>query len=638
MSFLNYNTLQFPFGLAFGYEYVLARAKEKEIIQGKNYYVAAPFLMEELLIVVALISSSTIPLFRSPLIRLGLSSASVILPSLAASVKHGNYHQLVQIAGSVHPFLLRILPSNKKTIARLGAFAEKGNEISRVLFTTATLGLMLCGEKNFAAGILSGVAYQILDERSVIPRRVSLFVETYMPSLLLTTNLIKGSLFSKLISFMELNACFFYTGACLIQQMIDHVLRFLLKKAETQVPFSKVVLQLIPSVAQIDRLFSTKQTHLSYKEILQVLELSEQEFSAAYEINPGVCMKEISISLNLPQDKDFKKFLTLFDEIDWMKRSTIVLKKLQDDERFIDFFSDHYPESERSEIQENITDFIALLASKTGVSVEQYSVDWMREQLVKLVETLNGTLRVEGMQSDLELVMTRASSLLPHCLSLKKSVELEDILLKLSIEGGQYCGLGLRRVFNELWDAFVEQKIFNTPSLDLQEAYEKKILYTLEKVRRNLLDGTYSDLCEKVLKQHSRDNHLYDMKISGFKLGWLPMSRFERSRINIVHLIDRYALFMLRQDSEVMYSKEMFEAITSLGNQHFTNYMLGFIATHPRLSEKEKTKLHDKFACLESISDDVPDQPIDGTTLIEKFQRLLLIKLGVLIPVKTVRG
>ncbi len=270
-------------------------------------------------------------------------------------------------------------------------------------------------------------------------------MEIYMPTVSLLGLVIGGTAVIQIYSAIMLSTHILPCAAAFIHQKVDALTRY---------SFSLKG----PSLSEIDAPLVEKK-EMTFDEINQILDC----YSNDLEINPAHCSHSIVELEDLPKDDDFDQFLTLFDQVDWELNYVHVFNKLKDDDRFLDFLLEKFKKDNESlqkeELQAAVEHYIELTADEKGVSKERFVVDWTREQMVVLIDLLKGNTRVEGLQQDLDEAIQAAAILLPHITSLTIDVDREDALLKLAIEGGAYCGRGIKRSANEIMRGVIAQKL-----------------------------------------------------------------------------------------------------------------------------------------------------------------------------------
>ena len=73
-----------------------------------------------------------------------------------------------------------------------------------------------------------------------------------------------------------------------------------------------------------------------------------------------------------------------------------------------------------------------------------------------LVQSLQGKGAVSGKEQHRDEAITICAQILPFLLSCRNTMEREDALLKMAVEGGNYCALGVKRMANELLTTFLQ--------------------------------------------------------------------------------------------------------------------------------------------------------------------------------------
>lgn len=185
--------LQVAIGAGMGYNFSLATEKEAEARQGENYYLSSLGLARQIAQLASIVRtlSKAIP---NSFIRSGaqITAAGASLTSFAAcplfaAVKQGHYE------GGM-TFVKPVLQSNSPTIANFlpdklsedtenlfSYLAENLSSINKISMLVATMSLPFVGSPYLAAGVAFPLVYQFADSHGVVPRSLSLMMETHMP-------------------------------------------------------------------------------------------------------------------------------------------------------------------------------------------------------------------------------------------------------------------------------------------------------------------------------------------------------------------------------------------------------------------------------------------------------------------------
>src|SRR5262249_47998913 len=148
----------------------------------------------------------------------------------------------------------------------------------------------------------------------------------------------------------------------------------------------------------------------------------------------------------------------------------------------------------------------------------------------------------KGWQVDLDDAIANCGKILAYVQKLdpvKDRIEIEDILLKLACEGGEYCARGVKRASSELMSHIVNKSAkFN---LDPDKVYEMQLHQALLDQRSQLVQQQYNKIAQYALSLYpdaiKNDVHLFDVYRIYLSLGVIPLTDFERQKIGIGHLM-----------------------------------------------------------------------------------------------------
>lgn len=601
-------------GWSTGAQFAVAKEKEDEIKQGKNYYLSAFPIFVQFAQLGVILSKVTDSLPAHSL-KLPIKIACNLTPFVGlatslfcASVKQGDYENLAKRYHQT-PYAYIKLPEklSGRAVSFFSFFAEHTGNILRVATIASSIALIALGQVRYGAGALTALAYQSLDQMGYVARQISLFMEIYSPTLSMLGAFIGGTFLVRVIAASSITSIMLPSVNQFIQRQIDSFVRSKLEGLQG------------PSLKEIDAPL-VKKEQMTFVEMEKILNSTSWD----YKINPAHCSKA-AIALNtFPVDRDFKKILTLFDSIDWVSKSHLVVSKLKADDQFIDFLFKKNPEVKKEDLKNHIDIYIQALATEAKQTPAQYVVHWMREQIVKTVNVLTGKDRVKGTQQDLEESIYNCSIILAHLFSLNNQVEKEDILLKIAIEGGDYCARGIKRMSNELLWGIVNGGIQQGDAFDPINDYETKVRQALQNERYNLIQMFYKEILKSAPDVLTDDVHGFDIYRLFFSLGFFPLTAFERNRIGLPELMNWEMFSQIRLQMYSFYESSL-DAVIHESEAEFGNYLLQLINQNELLSDKEKEDLLEKFT-----------ECNHGKWSVEytqhNFHRLLLVRMGVLIP------
>lgn len=568
-----YNILEFFAGYGIGYSYVEDKREEDEVKQGKNYYFASLEQADQISSLSEVIYKINHLLKFNPL-RLPISLFCNIAPfavyplTLAiASVKHENYEILATKFNEINFFHL---PTNlsQKTISRINFLAEHLGDMIRVAMIVSAFAIIKLGCVFYGVAFLAALAYEAAHRRNLISHRVHLWMETYMPTIADAGLVMGGTLFSQVKGIYYL-----MTHSPFIKKTIEY-------------KFDAKIREYFnidgPTLEKICETPIQENKNLTYSEIKEILDLKYGDF----EVDSSHFTKWVVDPSELPQDNNYQLFLQHFDSIDWKNKFNLVIKKLKTDDRFIDFvynqleikdegqeiiipdnvrqqlaqvakqrgkdlnqllerFKEQQKKnSKKADIEENLGLYVLQLAQKQKLEPNVYLANWLREQMAILVDYLEGNRPVVGHQSDLEEAKTTLRCILPYLTALKSnnSIEFEDILLKLSVEGGDYCALGTKRTANELMDTIILDWIEKHFQHDPIKKYEHILRQSLQKLRFDLVKEMYGMAAHGLAPKNSvvskimSDEHAFSEYRYFISLGFTPFTYYQKKEKGIIHL------------------------------------------------------------------------------------------------------
>jgi hypothetical protein len=620
-------------GFGAGYQYATAKSKEDEVKQGKNYYLAAAPVIGQVGLV-GLVTSKLSELFPQHPLSLPTRILSNVVPVLnipfallCAAVKQGDYND---IAAHINnwgklPFSLPV-SLGERSVKVLSFFAEHAGNMARVAMLAGSVALIVLGNVYFGGAVLAAVGYEAIDQMGLIPRKVSLFMERYLPTVSLIGLLIGGTFFNRLGSALILPTYLFSSFNDWLNQKVDWLAR---KFFNIQGP----------TVIEIDAPLTEKK-ELNFTEIQQILNGNPYD----YEINPAHCSKWVADLNQLPTNYNFDTFQTLFDEIDWTARYAVVLGQLRDDDRFIDFLSTKFEKvkekikAEREEVRNRtkeaytlVDSYIQSLAAEANVSKEEFAAKWLKEQMEELIQVLKGEKRVKGSQCDLDDAISDCAKLVPYAVSLKQErndLDLESILLKLAVEGGGYCARGIKRATNELVGQLLQHGKTDQENDDPIKSYEIRLKQSLQDVRHRIVQEFYQDIVKllHIPNAIAQDTHGFDLYRIFLSLGFYPLTAHERNQIGVGEI----GVWELYADARTgmyrLYQRRFADAISQAGGiVIFSAYIRGLINQNQTLSPEEKERIVSQMVTWN-------DDSWTGEEMMERFQRLAFVMLGVLRP------
>jgi len=589
-------------GFGLGFQYAFSNGKTEEVRQGKNEYIAAVYLTGGIACLCALVEKVATAFFFGGVSPWSLSILCNAAPLLwlpigilLASVKHGHFKNLVEYFPKT---LGKILPRSlgQRTVRVLNFIT---NNISTCIKVAMAVGVAALAHFGFVAYscVFAGTwLFHEIDIRGYLPRKISLFTETYFPLVANACILVcGGTLILRAFSALNLLTTFPFANQYLTHK-VDAIARYF---------FSRKGI----SLAEFEAPLMRKQD-LSYEEIIAILDGEEED----YEINPAHCPKSVIDFDSFPKDYSFDKLLRIFNDIQWAPN--IVKSKLSDDERFLDYLKETYPGKDPKEQCE-------LLAKDP--SNDAFFINWMKKEFNLLIKALKGEVRPQGEQKDLAVGIDYCAMILTYLQKPSLSpVEKEDILLKLAIEAGGYCCRGIKRASGEIVDEAVIPSEDGPDLDDPQKNFERTTRQNLQNRRRDIVQGYYQEIVEslRIPDAVSQDVHGFDIYRKFLSLGFYPLTPQERKAIYLPEI----AVWNMYGDLQQGMLGEYRDSLDGVLLEHeaqFANYMRKYISSNSELTQPQKEHLIEKYT---GWNDD--QWSIEET--MQKFHRIMLVKLGVL--------
>lgn len=635
--------MQVPLEIAIGWStgsgFALARSKEKELKQGKSYYMASmcqAVQVQSLSNVISELSSALPNPVVKTSIKIGAAIASnlgfVMCPTFAA-VRQGHYEEGIKafkaIAHSKIPTIADCLPEklSKKTVSVFSYLAEHGGNMASSTMLVGTVALLFFGNVYFTSAMLVPIAYQSIDSWNMVPRKVSLFMENYLPTISSMTMLAGGGAVMQMISLLQLTS-YFPSVNRLIDRKVDRL----------AIDFFKLE---GASLEEIDAPLILKK-ELSFAELNAILDCAD---ASRFTINPAHCSKWTWGWQELPKNNDFSKLLELFERVDWSAKYFLLKRAFKDDDRFLDVLKTKFPG--KLDYQENFDTYITIMAEEVQLSKEKFLAAQLKLQMRQLIKVLLGHARVAGLQKDAEEAILNCSQILHYLLQKKWSlssdrIEIEDTLLKLSIEGGEYCARGVKRASGEILSGILQG--MQGHSNDPLQQYELQLGQAFEFARMKIMNAMYQQFIgvmvqtaksnklnfrKEVVDKHAvalaQDVHVLDIYRHLFALGFIPLTDYERNAIGIVELITwtTPGYRLVRMEMYKTYQKCLGDVIKELGALHFFNYMRLVMTNNSQLSEEQRAALIEKFT-------ERNQETWSAAETETRFQRLVCVMLGVL--------
>jgi hypothetical protein len=638
------------YGYGLGNTYTEFSNREKEVMQGKNYLIASLTHTTQFVIVATIFNQAMDALYKAT--SWPRSIATFVIPILslpfgffAAAVKQGSYEDGVKRLDEGGYRIAKYLPKNlsARTVRVLSFYAEHIGTFLRVAAAVSACALIYFGSYAIGAGIAAAFAYQQLDLMGVVPLSVRLFMETYAPYIAnIATLLVGGSILIRITSIFMLassipsiNRQFNYKVDEFIRQYkVDEFICQQLQIAAKHVidPFSLKDYE-GPLVNQ----------QMNRAEIDKVLDGRDVDF----EVNPAHCSRWAIENLSLPKDRNFNKFLGLFEKIAKKENYRMIRLKLKDDEQFREVLLTQFTDllsgqSPKKNIDRDFDELIGMLAKEKGQSVEQYAVERVSMQMEALVKGLTGEKRMVGEAAHVVHAQNNFSMILPYVESLPAgSVVKEDLLFKIAIAAGDYCARGVKRASDEILQETVIPASLSSGKLkdvSPQIIFEIKVRQAFQEVRHRLVQESYHDI-KRSLEQVSigfneitKDIHGYDIYRKLLSLGFYPMTDSERDEVGVGDVAMWSMFGQGRGQMKTKYLYMMDNIIggkgsedNGLGEFRFSNYIRNSIETNQKLSKEDKEALLEKYTERNANKWSVRETN-------SRLHRLMLVQMGILRP------
>jgi hypothetical protein len=627
-----------------GYGFASATDLESEVRQGKNYLLASLYQVSQIYNLSTInyvclqdLAPSHLKTVANICNQLAPWVSAVFCP-LAAKVKQSDNSSEKWSRHSIRIF--HFIANHTSHIATAGML-------------TATAAQYILAGPYYAGALATPVLFQVSENLNLVPRRVSRFVESTMPLVTSVTYAMGGSQLNRVISAVSLMS-FIPSAGIKMQHILDRMNHYFTPKGKME--------DLSPwTLAELEAPLVLPE-NLSFSKMRTLLAANQDQF----EPNPKHFTKPTGIALEPSKKYDTNILLDMFKETSIFKNwdekiERRLINQLADDERFIDFLKEQFPNE--SDFRKNCRILIIKLATKTNASekndsmaLQLYLKALLIKQMQQCVDVLTNKQKAKGSATDILEAQTLCQVVIEYLINLKSSVECEDILIKIAIEGGGYCARAIKRVFTELREPIICYKLQS--SGDPLVLYELQILYALEKQRHRLADAAYLQYIEQLVSfitlmndrnghhpeetskinatsltqaknstavKIAADIHIGDIYRKNFALGFAPLSQQER---NSVRGMDVYMwgsfTYPFRKFRKLMFNAyDTNAAISEVGSVRLTDYLQRKIGTSVQLTQSEKEKLIDIL-----INGDDNRWPLEQSK--ERFQRLILYMLGVL--------
>lgn len=617
-------------GIGPGYFAANAQKKEAEVKQGSNPYLASAFQVQKVGTFSSLSSRIVSLIPYAPLRALfsvtngAMPFAGMVLCPTFAAIKQGHYEPGVNAIEPHYPKVASYLPRNldEKRVQLISYLSDNIGDIAQKASYVAMAVLPFLGFGSLALGMAAPLVLEAANSANLIPTKISLFMEKYMPSVANASLLVGGGVFTQTVA------------AATLASNVPSVNDFVLKRAE------QVFLKCLPvngsTLDEVEASWEERQD-LSYEEIKYIL---QNGASYLYEINPAHCSKEAMMGVEMPVNHDYKQFLFFLEEIDWIHRYPLLKNAFRDDNRFIELLKEKWPGLSNETIRKDFEGYLETYARERGQSKEAFLASQLHLQMQALVRILSGEVIQPGFLEDIEEAKEACSLILGYLFTGKPSlIEKEDLLIKLAIEAGDYCARGIKRAAKEMQLGILSTQMTNLE--DPRKAYVLQIRHHLQYTRQQILQNAYQKMIEMMVRGVkeglnmrfsmqsettdedaigvAQDVHTLDFYRLQLTLGFYPLTEIERRKFGISELTSWVMNGPLRTMMYEKYQERLDESIRALGDVHFTNYILQAIQGLPSLTEEQKEEFIEELSLCN-----------DGEETLKGFRRLFFVMQGVL--------
>lgn len=640
-------------GWSYGYQSIVISNKEAEIKQGKNYVFGALFQTMNISLfndVISVVSTSllkgrvqlaascfnwTVRIIQFPVVMLAAISEQGKYRDFAEflndKIDEFNRYQVEKFP-RLHVNLphvpLELSPTTEKALHYVQAYSSRVVYASLVVSGVA---LAAFGNPAFGYSILGALLYQYLDSKRLIPDKISLYMEKYMHTFsAIVVALFSSSIILKTMIVLALGFNVPFKYRLPIYQFIDKMVRSYLEKKDH--------VQYRPYLAEYDAPVHQKE-NFTFEEIKEILEGENSDF----KLNPAHFTKVNKACAVLKTDYDFEKLLPLYDQI----APKNLAKQLRYDENFMTYLGESVEGADKKKLNIHFVDkesdleregyvkrsdyieqLVSQLAEEKKQSVNLFLQDWVGEQLKILVGVLSGKRAFKGTRVDLEMALPNCAKIVSYLTQIavdgKHKVEFEDKLLKLAIEGGDYCTRGIKRCSTELVDDISQRHQPDRKGLEPYQMYEARMEASLENQRLRLTHSIFERFKVNLKKSTSLpadvtdDVHFFDLYRLLFSYGLVPMSDDEKYDIGMPFIYFMIDLHPLRKQFFKNYDPN--ETIEEDGELDFTEWLRGWLGSNKELDEEQREDILDAYTRY-----DDPEK---------RLHRLLLMKLGVITKIK----
>lgn len=524
--------------------------------------------------------------------------ASFPLGLVANAVRNGVYEEFIATLKKAN--VPSVLPDqlNGITVKFLTYYSEYIGKICQIATLVGIIVATRLESYFYTGAFLSILAYDKLDKMNYIPHKVTEFMEAYISKLFQINTLMTGTLTLRLFTTISLTSNIPY-----IYMKYLALFEKALNLIYTDNGFS---------IAESEAPLYQKK-NMTAEEIQTILAAPKE----AFEINPSHCSKYIPNAL--PVDLTFDKFNEIFNTISWEEKYELIKPKLRDDDKFCQLIRQEIQNAFETQppslnhVKENFEALVIQLATNSNLSKEIYLAQKLEESMKQLSCVLSRNSRTSGSQIDLQYAIDACAKILAYIQNANTpSIEKEDILLKLAVEGGTYCAAGIKRAAEEIVRENIHPQSHSNSISDPQSSYELQIMSELQNKRFALLQIPYQALLTELSQTLLNDVHAFNFYFPQIALGFYPLNASQKAALSLTSIWAWKITAATRQILFENYKNGLNTVFKQTGMIHLTSYISTHIHSNPQLTPQQRSTI------------------LDGWVNDEPFCRLALVIMGVL--------
>lgn len=463
------------------------------------------------------------------------------------------------------------------------------HRVSYVAYVVTTIALVTLSPMT-AVPLLSALTYHALDQKKLIPEKISRFMEDYGYVLNSTILLFDQSILIKLLALSSL-ATIFNRKSQLVYSWVDKVIT----------PKS------IPTLVQVDNKSKFNVFNLSVKQVMRTLNNPR-----LLRVNPTMAARNFREFTKIEPNSQYNAFMTLLDGIDSNQNS------------FVDYFKSK-PEwitacraemSFQAEMTQSERDQLA----ETNIQSEEYLKGYVKGKLQNFLQIVKGEVTVEGSQKQTLKAIKNCQFILAY-LQRYQSEDGGALLLRtlstlaMEAKGSSEMISSLTRLTrNSLYKTELNSE--QTTRNSDYDCYELNLLRKLEVVRAKMYKDSLEEIGITSIPSLIRSN--YEV---GVGLGFHPLSKEERKSIGFTKILIKLLLNEFPRFSE-LYHTEALKCISEMDKQQ-THAKIRQIINDSDMSQDSKTAKLLEYDTIPVVAEEAKRHQ-------DKFNRLILVKMGVL--------